>query len=201
MNYRVPDTVFPTDNHLEIPVLRRDMQADFIDLPVAGWGATSRKDRMRGTWHFYVDDEKFSRVWKHPETVLKTKAIACVEVNFSTHDQMPLAAGTYQIFRKRWLSRYWQEQGMPIWVDLNVADKFVEVNLLGVPQGWKSFATHAVDSRLIDLEYHVKIAADHSGDFRMLVYGGASGVAEFCKQHDNLVHIPDARWAARKKDG
>ncbi len=200
--YRVPDTVFPTDNDYEIPVLRRDLQADFVDLPVTGWGASSRKDRMRGTWHFYVDDEKFNRVWKHPDLPLTTKAVACVEVNFSTNDQMPFAVGLHRIFMKRWLSRFWQEHGMPIWVDLNVAGKFSGYNLYGVPEGWKSYAAHAVDSRLDDLETDIRLADGRSGgDFRMLVYGGASGVANFCKQYDNLVHIPDARLQARKKDG
>jgi hypothetical protein len=157
---------------------------------------------MRGTWHFYVDDEKFSQVWSRPEVLLKSKAIAAVEVNFSTHDQMPFAVGLHRIFMKRWLSRYWQEQGMPLWVDLNVADKFEIVNLHGVPVGWKAYATHAVDSRLDVLKRQIAVARVNaeSEDIRMLVYGGSTGVAKFCSDHQ-LVHIPDARLTARKNNG
>ena len=86
---------------------------------------------------------------------------------------------------------------MPLWVDLNVATKFESVALLGVPLGWKAYATHAVDSRLEELKRHADIAEKHSkGDFRMLVYGGSKGVAKVCEENQ-WVHIRDARLEAR----
>ena len=195
--FRVPDALFPCESVFDIPQLKPELQAEFVDLPVSGWGSTSRKDRMRGTWHFYVDDEKFNRLWKHPETLLKTKAIGAVEVNFSTNDQMPFAVGIYRIFQKRWLSRYWQSYGMPLWVDLNVSSKFEEYNLIGVPRKWRPYATHAVDSRIDTLMHHADLADLHSkGSFDMLVYGGSKGVAKVCEDN-GWVHIRDARLEAR----
>jgi hypothetical protein len=154
---------------------------------------------MRGTWHFYVDDEKFSGVWKHPDSVLKTKCIATVEANFSTDDQMPLALGLYQIYRKRWLARYWQEYGLPIWVDLNVARPYYDYNLLGVPKGWRSYATSASDARIEILEEHAAVAQEHAGGhpIRLLVYGGGENVRAICGER-GWVNVPDARIQARK---
>lgn len=194
--YKIPDALFPTDNEFGIPQLHLGYQAEFAELPVRGWGNVARKDRMRGTWHFYVDDDKFSAIWKKPDTLLKTRAVGTVEVNFSTDDQMPLAIGLYRIYQKRWLSRYWQEYGVPVWVDLNVADKYQDLNLFGVPKGWNSFATYGQDTRLEDLDKHYAVACGIGSDVRFLVYGGSKGVAEWCASH-NAVHIMDTRLAKR----
>lgn len=200
--YRVPDALFPTNNEYGIPSLRMDRQAKFTDLPVRGWGSCARKDRMRGTWHFYVDDEKFTGLWKHPDGLLKTKAINTVEPNFSTDDQMPLAVALFRIYQKRWLSRYWQEYSLDVFVDLNVADQFQQVNLFGVPKGWQAYATAACDSRLDTLEMHAALAREHAEGLpiRLLVYGGSIGgaTAELCGKND-WVHLPDARAVARSQ--
>lgn len=194
----VPDAKFPSDSVYGIPMLKPDLQAQFCDLPIRGWGCLARKDRMRGTWHFYVDDKKFNGLWKHPEGVLKTKCINTCEVNFSTDDQMPFAVAIYRTYQKRWLSRYWQEYGLPIFVDLNVADPYQELNLVGVPRGWRSFSTSACDSRLDVLQQHLNLARDFAErkDINFLVYGGTTKTGEFCQEND-LVHVPDARWVAR----
>jgi len=202
MNLRVPDAMFPHTSELEIPQLDITKQAKFCDLPIRGWGSTSRRVRFRGTWHFYVEDAKFSALWKHPEAPLKTKAIACVEPNYSTDYQMPYPVVLYRVFQKRWLARYWQENGLEIFVDLNVADNdhWHKLNLVGVPQGWRSYATSASSSRLHILEKHAAIATEHAqGEkLRFLVYGGGKKVADMCEKND-WVHVRDARNEAREK--
>jgi len=189
--------IFPHTDLYEIPQLDITKQGDFINLPVAGWGSVSRRTRFRGTWHFYIDDAKFTALWKHPETLLKTKSIYAVEPNFSTHEQMQFPVVLYRLYQKRWLSRYWQEHDVGIFVDLNVADCYQQLNLLGVPSGWQSYATHAVDSRLDLLEKHVEMAQSHAKDkIKMLVYGGGKKTARYCEEHD-FAHIRDARNEAR----
>ena len=190
----VPDAIFPHTSDLEIPILLPNCQADFVDLPVRGWGSVSRRTRFQGTWHFYVDDYKFSALWKHPETLLKSKAINAVEPNFSTDFQMPYPVVLYRIYQKRWLSRYWQEKGIGIFVDLNVPMEWAELNLNGVPTGWQAYATAANDNRLETLEAHSKIAMEHSmgRDIRFLVYGGSDKTAKMCEEN-GWVHVRDAR--------
>ena len=195
----VPDALFPTDNEWDIPTLFLPLQADFVDLPVRGWGSIKRKTMMRGTWHFYVDDYKFAAIWKLPDVVLNTAAVSVVEVNFTTEDQMPMAVGLYRTMQKRWLARYWQSQGLRVFVDLNVAKKFDEINQLGVPKGWKSFATSGADYAIDRLEAQWVIAeriADGNGPINFLVYGGGPKVAALCAER-GWVRIPDARNAAR----
>jgi len=194
----VPDALFPTVNEWDIPTLYLPLQADFVDLPVRGWGSIKRKTTMRGTWHFYVDDYKFAAIWKKPDEVLNTAAVSIVEVNFTTEDQMPMAVGLYRTMQKRWLARYWQSQGLRVFVDLNVAKKFDEINLLGVPDGWKSFATSGADYAIDRLETQGEIAKRKAGDaaVNFLVYGGGVKIAKLCAEQ-SWVYLPDARNAAR----
>jgi hypothetical protein len=195
----VPDALFPTNNPWDIPTLYLPLQADFVDLPVRGWGSIKRKNSMRGTWHFYVDDYKFAALWKSPDVVLKTAAVSVVEVNYTTEDEMPMAMCLHRIFLKRWLARYWQSQGLRVFVDLNVAKKCDEINLLGVPDGWKSFATSGADyatDRLLTQESIALRKAGGVGPINFLVYGGGPKVAQLCAER-GWIRIPDARNAAR----
>lgn len=190
--------IYPHTEQYELPMLDIRRQAKVVDLPVAGWGSVSRKHRFRGTWHFYVDDCKFTALWKHPESILATKAVFAVEPNFSTHQQMPFPLALYGLYQKRWLARHWQEAGMGIWVDLNVAEQYTELNLHGVPAGWQAYATNADDCRISTLMQHASLAKRHAAGnpIRMLVYGGGAGVAKVCEEHD-WVHVRDARNEAR----
>jgi len=109
-----------------------------------------------------------------------------------------MAVGLYRTMQKRWLARYWQSQGLRVFVDLNVAKKFDEINLLGVPDGWKSFATSGADYAIDRLETQVEIAKRKAGDaaVNFLVYGGGVKIAKLCAEQ-SWVYLPDARNAAR----
>ena len=194
----VPDALFSTDNEWDIPTLFLPLQADFVDLPVRGWGSIKRKTMMRGTWHFYVDDYKFAAIWKCPDVVRNTSAVSIVEVNYTTEDQMPMAVCLYRTMQKRWLARYWQSQGLRVLVDLNVAKKCDEINLLGVPDGWKSFATSGADYALDRLEDQYALATRKAGGVPaiFLVYGGGVKMAKLCAER-GWVFVPDARNAAK----
>lgn len=189
----VPDAIFPHNAKWEIPILRIDKQADFVDLPVRGWGTVSRRNKFQGTWHFYVDDTRFLALWKHPDTLLKTRAVSVVEPNFSTDWQMPLPVVLYRIYQKRWLSRYWQENNIRVFVDLNVPDNWVEYNLIGVPLGWRSYATAANERKPDLLMKQANLAIKHaeSDDIRFLVYGGTNNTAKICEEN-NWVHVRDS---------
>lgn len=177
----VPNTVFPGDNAWGIPTLRLDRQAELVDLPFARWGRETRKSRMRGTWHFYTDDYRFSAVWSRPQVVVNSACVAAVEPNFSVHAQTPAAVALWQTYRKRWLARWWQEEGIRVLVDLNVAPEHADLNLLGVPGGWRAFATRgsAHDLARLDEEYATATqVAGASGPVTFVVYGGGAAVGE-----------------------
>lgn len=192
------DFVFPHTVKYEMPMLDLSRQGVFFELPVAAWNAVSRKSRFRGTWHFYIDDRKFSALWKHPDAVFKSKCVCAVEPNFSTHEQMQFPVAIYRIYQKRWVARYWQECELPVFVDLHVAQQYERLNLHGVPEGWQSYATYANDHRLDTLERQLKLAKEHAkgNPLRFMVYGGGEKTAEYCERND-LVHIRDAKNEAR----
>jgi len=198
-SFEVPDAIWPTDNEFEIPCLDEGMQAKAVDLPFVGWGSVKRKKRMMGTWHFYVDDYRFTGVWRNPGDVVNTYAVNAVEPNFSVYNQMPMPVALWAIYRKRWVGRWWQSRGMHILVDLNVAARYAEMNLLGVPHGWKAYATRGYSARLADTEREFELACQRAGTRSILfvVYGGGRAVMEHCRRRGwlHFVETMDERKA------
>jgi hypothetical protein len=181
----IPDAIFASDNEYEIPTLDLSMQAEFIEAPVKIWGNQTRRHKFAGTWAFYCKDYKFTALWKHPDALLKTGASVVVEPNFSTSQDMPHAVALYGIFRKRWLARFWQMHGVRIIVDVCVAEKFLDLNLYGVPDGWSSFATRVMRGYHHLLPYSYEIACQKAGGRPklFLVYGGNAQTRELCQQN------------------
>jgi hypothetical protein len=124
---------------LKMAATREDIENG---LPWVRWGTTARKDKYPGRCvHYFVDDWKFTAIQKHPEALVKTGASVAVEPNFSTWPGQPLAESLWTIYRKRRISAWWQTKGVKILVDLNVAPEVRKIAILGVPDGWKSYAT------------------------------------------------------------
>ena len=188
----VPDGLWPTDNDWDIPTLVIQWQADAIDLPVIGWSKLGRRRKGAGaTIHFYIDDYKFSTLWKTPQVILDTRCVNIVEPNFSTNNQMPLVVGMYQVYRKRWLARYYQSKGLRVFVDLCVTEKFRKFNMLGVPDGWRAYATRAFRDEVEILVEEYDIAVEKAGttDILMLVIGGGEPVRAKCKELAGVVWV------------
>jgi hypothetical protein len=180
----VPDALWPTDNQYGIPLLDINYQADALDLPVSIWGATKRAARMRGTWLFYTEDYRYEALWTDPTSVINSVCVNAAEPNYSCYSQMPFAVGLWAIYRKRWLARYWQSRGIRILVDLNVHERFADVNLMGVPQGWKAYATRGYSERLDSTDAEYARARERAGTSSILfvVYGGGKAVEAHCQQ-------------------
>ena len=181
MNRRL-DYTFPSDNEWGIPMLDASQQGCLLPAPFMAWGSIARPTRMPGCYHFYVDDSKFSALWNDPATVLLTQCAAVVEPNFSSGDQTPLARVIWDVYRKRWMARYWQSQGVKLIVDLNVADAFQKVNLIGVPRGWTAFATRYTSRGGIEaIERQAQAAHEHTGvQANVVVYSGGREIRDRC---------------------
>lgn len=186
----MPDLKWPTDNELEIPVLRRDKQPSGVVLPARAWGSLSRKKEAVGGFHFYVDDYRFDALWRDPGKLVRTRPLWATEINYSLFDNTPAAVAVWHTYRKRWLARYWQEAGIPVFVDLNVPECHQEINLLGVPHGWNAYSSRGYESRLDGLGKEIETARHHAGteDVVFLVVGGGENVAELCRR-ERVTHI------------
>ena len=188
---QVKDILYPSDNLYDIPCLRLDRQAGHLELPFVPYG-TGRRNKRVATLHFYVDDYRFNALWKNPAKIFDNNPAAAVECNYSLFDTTPLAFGLQFIYQKRWMARYWQENGIRIYVDLNVSSKFFEYNRMGVPDGWNAFATRGALGGLELLKAKFNQARQISGldSPNLIVYGGGKEVHEFCCQH-SLLYVHD----------
>ena len=186
------DILFPADNDMEIPVLDIAMQAGRLELPLSAWGADRRSRTDIVTYHFYVDDYRFEKLFRDPVNLLSSGVKAIVEPNCSLHDQTPIAFGLNQIYKKRYLARYCQDVGIKVYVDLNVAEKFRKYNKLGVPKGYNAFMTRGLDGWMASLENDLRDAQEISGlDVpNLIVYGGGDEVKAFCQEH-GLLYVTD----------
>lgn len=178
----VPDAVWPTDNDLGIPLLDIKMQADAFDQPWGIWGNVARSSTLKGTWLFYTEDERFEALWSDPSPILNTKCVNAVEPNFSCYENMPPAVAIWQVYRKRWIARWWQQFGIRIFADLNVAANHYGVNRLGIPKGWRSFATRGYSERIAQTEKEYQQACEIADGATplFLVYGGGQKAKESC---------------------
>lgn len=188
----IPDCLFSTDNQMEIPTLRLDVQPTCVEIPCLCFGEQKRTTNMqgRGILHFYTDDYRWQSVYEHPEKILKYNPGAIVEPNFSLFNDTPVAFGLQAVYKKRWIGRAMQERGMPVFVDLNVANKFYAINLFGVPKGYGAFCTRGYSDRIPALEYEYEIASKIADGNRLtfLVYGGGATIKEWCAEN-NAVYI------------
>lgn len=184
------DCIYESNNEFEIPNLLLDKQAGKLLLPFAPWGADSRLRKDVATYHFYVDDYRFEAIWKDPVKVLTSGVKALVEPNLSVYDTTPIAYGLHQIYKKRWISRYFQECGILVYADLNVSVKYREYNKLGIPKGYNAFFTRGYADRVEYLKIELEIAREISGlqTPNLLVYGGGDEIRKFCTEN-SLVYI------------
>lgn len=184
------DCLYESNNIYDIPNLLIEQQAGKLLLPFAPWGADSRLRKDVACYHFYVDDYRFEAIWKDPIKVLTSGCTALVEPNLSVYDTTPIAFGLQQIYKKRWISRYFQECGIKVYADLNVSVKFKEYNKMGIPKGYNAFFTRGYTGRLEYLKQELEVAKEISGleTPNLLVYGGGDEIKRFCADH-SLVYI------------
>lgn len=192
MDNFVPDCLFQTDNDLEIPTLRLDMQPKFVDIPFVCFGEQKRTFQMngQGTLHFYTDDYRFNAVYEHPEKILQHNPANIVEPNFSLFNETPVAFGMQAVYKKRFVARAMQEKGIRVFVDLNVAPKFYKLNLIGIPQGYSSFCTRGYSDRVNQLEFEYEMAKfiANGNPLTFVCYGGGEVCKEFCRKY-GLIYV------------
>ena len=202
-NSMLNDCLYESNNQFDIPNLLLEQQAGKLLLPFAPWGADSRLRKDVATYHFYVDDYRFEAIWKDPIKVLTSGVKALVEPNLSVYDTTPIAYGLQQIYKKRWISRYFQECGIKVYADLNVSVKFREYNKMGLPKGYNAFFTRGYAGRLEYLKGELEVAREVSGlqTPNLLVYGGGDEIRDFCIEN-SLVYVKDfINDKSSKKDG
>lgn len=184
-------SIWPSTNEWGIPDLLLSLQGS-IEPPVTVWGSIGRGRSMGGTWVFFTDDSRFAALVRNPLPVPQSRCKHCGELNLSLFDQSSPAEALWATYRKRCVSRAWQDRGLGILVDLNVPARHREVCMLGVPAGWRSFATRGYRERLDELVDELRFSREWGGTSAVtLVYGGGKQVEQVCREHPGAVWIPD----------
>lgn len=192
MSSNIPDVIFPSENDLEIPTLDISMQAKMCEIPFLAFGEQKRTYDMcnSGTLHFYVDDYRFNSIYEKPEKILKHHPASIVEPNFSLFNEMPISFGLQAIYKKRWVARMMQEKGLRVFVDLNVAQKYYALNMIGVPRGWSAYCTRGYSDRMYNLEFEYRLATEWAEGNKILfvIYGGGRECRNFA-QRNNCIYV------------
>lgn len=127
-----PNVFFPSSNKWGIPDLDPEMLYTG-DAPINTWPAEQPKgkpqfyvfgeggmdERVTGKIvTFYTDDWRFERIWSEAvESIAKLvplKPLAFTSPDFSLWGDDPLAVQLWNIYRARWISRYWQAAGLKL---------------------------------------------------------------------------------------
>jgi ParB-like chromosome segregation protein Spo0J len=154
--------VFPGAGLWEIPQLRSDMLIEEMPEPLLTWAGTATKNWPDDVWwlynfgqdstygmndlskivlSFYSYDEFIEPWWWDPprfvSKVLNSKISYAVTPNLST-EEIPKAISLWNIYRSRWLGRYFQEAGLRVVPDLEwrVGDEAFMKNIVcaGLPK-------------------------------------------------------------------
>ena len=197
----IPDCLYPSNNVYEIPTLLIEKQAKDLILPLVPYGVAARSTIGIGTYHFYVDDYRFENLWNNPVKIINSGCKNIVEPNLSLYDTTPISYGLHLIYKKRWLARYYQSEGINVYVDLNVSTKFIDYNILGVPDGYNAFFTRGYKTRLIQLQMELdvakKISQKETPNF--IIYGGGQFIQEFCSKN-NCIYVEQMRGFDKTKE-
>lgn len=201
MRLPAPDSeLAPSDNEWGVPLLDASLQPDAVTAPVVPWGSVARTTRHGGVWHFYVDDARFTRA-RLAEQVANTLPAAVVEPNFSIFDWTPRAEALWSVYRKRRVAWQLQRRGIPVFVDVCMPEHVHDLALLGVPVGWRAYATRGFEARAADVAREYGLAANHCGARPLLlVVGGGAKVRSIVGTLPGAVHVTD-HMTQRLRDG
>lgn len=101
----------------DIPMICKQ-NVDLDNLQFVGYHNTKAQDDTGKdkTVHFFIDDVKFEGVWNRPERsaerLRQYKQI--LSPDFSLYTNMPVAMQLWNTFRRRWMSAYWQAEGLTV---------------------------------------------------------------------------------------
>lgn len=147
------------------------------------WG--SKKTNNKTIYHFFTDDYRYTSLFKNPDDIIKLNPIGIIEPNFGVSALFPKAVALYRVYQKRWIARNCQKYNIKIAVNLDMPAEFMDLNFIGVPKDWYSFAANG-NIINIDLlyQYH-ELAVNYTGnpDIKYFLYGGGRRIGELCKDN------------------
>lgn len=183
------------DNEWGIPTLDLSLQAERVESRIELWDASSRKKQMPGTFHFFSDNCNYGLLWREPYIISDSGCVSLIEPGFPSilaSKGTAKASALYRVWQKRVMLRNWQASGIRVFVDVNVAEEFQELNMIGVPKGWRSYATRGSMDKLETIGREYDLACEHaeSSEILFMVYSGGRKIQQMCEEN-GWVWVPD----------
>lgn len=112
--------LFPTTSQ-GMPLIEA---SDFVPEKLQAY-RTKKKAIKERTLHFFIDDWRFENLWNFPYRYLSSlqKFDAVIGPDFSLYLDYPTPIKFWNVYRNRWLSRFWAEQGLRVIPCISWAEK------------------------------------------------------------------------------
>ena len=104
--------LYPAANLYGIPMLKYTTAPEVNELvPFTSIGSLPRH-----ACHFFLDDYRFERVWNRPSIYVPrlSQFPVVLTPDFSLYLDWPFSVNLWNVYRSRWLGRYWQEHGITV---------------------------------------------------------------------------------------
>ena len=156
------------------------------------------------TAHFFLDDYKFEPLWNKPKKTLQPilNIGSALSPDFSLYIDYPIALQIFNVYRNRWLGRFWQDQDVKViptvaWGDERSFDFCFE----GVPKhNPVAIGTVGINNKESKLSFtkgfEEMIRRIEPSD--LIVYGETEPL-DFSKYVDS-VHKFESYWAKRRRE-
>ena len=154
------DLYFPGEPKWGVPKLRDDMMVTDLPSPLDSWAGSATRDEpdpemwwlynygidstsgmrdaSRIILSFYCFDDYFDDWWfataKHMTRAMNAGIKYAVTPNFTVSTEMPGAMNLYNLYRSRYIGRYFQEIGIPVILDLEYYEPLLDVWLATAPK-------------------------------------------------------------------
>lgn len=152
------DMIFPSNAMYDLPEYRLDMCMG-IPKPFDSWAgrdasppqdgvhylynfsSSARELPMeRSIFSFYEEDKRFDSLWINPDKwaarIISGGFMGSITPDYSIWSVAPMATRIWQLYKERWVGRYFQEAGIKIIPGISATDvKSLEYSLSGIPVG------------------------------------------------------------------
>lgn len=117
--------LFETDNKYGFPVVKTSEDFAVKDLIPFNLCKQKKKEDLDKGVHFFLDDYKFEQIWTRPRDYIQMFQDYgnIVSPTFSIWSNQPYALNLFNMYRSRWCTRFYQECGVNVLVDVRWSDE------------------------------------------------------------------------------
>ena len=155
------------------------------------------------TVHFFLDDYKFEQVWVNPKKYIELFQFynGIISPTFSIWENQPYALNVFNMYRSRWITRFYQECGVKVLIDARWADKSTYDLCFSGIQKNSPIIVNTVGTKMLDNRKLFKdgfeVMLDRIQPSKLYVYGEFMPV-KFDKYFSDVIYF-ESFWSKQRK--